>query len=74
MCPDMFGDFYFVKSDKIANNSEITNAGEKISTDVKSLEFQTFLMQVGWVKYENKQTLFDKFSHRHLVTTKLFTG
>jgi hypothetical protein len=36
---DMFCDFYLVKNHKIANNSATTEAREKISTDLKSLEF-----------------------------------
>ena len=36
--PDMFCNFYVVKSHKIANNSATTEAIEKISTDLKSLE------------------------------------
>jgi hypothetical protein len=40
---DMFGNFYLVKNHKIANNSATTEATEKISTDLESLEF---LMQV----------------------------
>ncbi len=36
--PDMFCNFYFVKNHKIAKKSTTTNAKEKISTDLKSLE------------------------------------
>jgi hypothetical protein len=35
--PDMFGKFYLVKSNKIANNSTATKASEK------SLEFKNFM-------------------------------
>ena len=37
--PDMFCDFYLVKSHKIANNSATTAAREKISKDLESVEF-----------------------------------
>jgi hypothetical protein len=37
--PDMCSNFYLVKSHKIANNSLTTQAREKISTDLESLEF-----------------------------------
>jgi hypothetical protein len=37
--PDMFCDFDLVKNGKIANNSATTEAIEKISTDLESLEF-----------------------------------
>jgi hypothetical protein len=37
--PDMFGNFYVVKNHKIAKNSTITNAKEKMRTDLESLEF-----------------------------------
>jgi hypothetical protein len=37
--PDMFCKFYFVESHKIATNSAATEAREKISTDLKSVEF-----------------------------------
>jgi hypothetical protein len=35
---DTFCNFYLDKSHKIANNSATTEAGEKISTDVESVE------------------------------------
>jgi hypothetical protein len=37
--PDMLCHFYLVKNHKIANNSTTTKTREKISTDLKSLEF-----------------------------------
>ncbi len=37
--PDIFSNFYLMKSHKIANNSANTETREKISTDLKSLEF-----------------------------------
>jgi hypothetical protein len=36
---DMFCNFYFVKSHKIANDLATTEAVEKISTDLESLGF-----------------------------------
>jgi hypothetical protein len=36
---DMFCNFYFVKNQKFADNSTITKARQKISTDLGSLEF-----------------------------------
>jgi hypothetical protein len=39
LVPNMFGNFYFAKNHKIANSSAITEAREKISTDLESLEF-----------------------------------
>ena len=36
--PDMFCNFYLVKSHKIANNSAATEARKKISTDLESFE------------------------------------
>jgi hypothetical protein len=37
--PDMFCNFNLVKNHKIAKNSTTAKATEKISTDLKSLEF-----------------------------------
>jgi hypothetical protein len=37
--PNMFCNFYFVKNHKNANSSATTEAREKISTDLESLEF-----------------------------------
>ncbi len=37
--PDMFRNFCSVKSHKIADNSATTEAREKISTDLESVEF-----------------------------------
>ena len=39
MAPDMFCNFYFVKSYKIANKSATTSAREKLSTYLESLKF-----------------------------------
>jgi hypothetical protein len=37
--PAMFCNFYFVKNNKVVNNSKTTKAREKINTDLKSFEF-----------------------------------
>jgi hypothetical protein len=37
--PDMFCDFYLVKNHKIAENSTTTEAREKISAGLESIEF-----------------------------------
>ncbi len=37
--PDIFSNFYFVKSYEIANNSATAEARENRSTDLESLEF-----------------------------------
>jgi hypothetical protein len=39
LVPGMFCNFYLVKNHKIANNSAATQAKEKISTHLGSLEF-----------------------------------
>jgi hypothetical protein len=39
LVPDMFSNFYLVKNHKIANNSATTEAKEKLSTYLESLEF-----------------------------------
>jgi hypothetical protein len=68
--PDMFCNFYFVKSHKIADNSATTEAREKISTDLESVE----CFDICLTKFENYEILLDKNSHRLLLTTKLFNG
>ncbi len=70
---DMFCNFYFVKIHKIANNSSTTEAKEKISTYLESLEFQKFF-QACLYKFESYQILLNKISHRFLATTKLFSS
>ncbi len=40
--PDMFSNFYVVKNHKFAKNSMTAKSREKISTDLKSSEFQEF--------------------------------
>ncbi len=71
--PDMFCNFYLVKSHKIAYNSATTEAIEKLSTDLESTEFYTFF-GVCLTTFENYQILLNKISHRFPMTTKLFTG
>ncbi len=44
--PDMFCNFYFLKNIKVAKNSTIATAREKISTNLKSLEFQKFFTYI----------------------------
>ncbi len=57
----MFCDFYLVKNPKIADNSTIAQATEKISTDFESLEFlKSFI--VGLAKFENSQIFVNKIS------------
>jgi hypothetical protein len=41
---DMFCTFYFVKNHQSANNSTATQAEEKISADLESVEFENFLL------------------------------
>ncbi len=57
---------------KIADNSATTEAREKISTFLESIEFQK-LFDVCLTKFENCQILLNQFSHWCLVTTKLFS-
>ncbi len=52
--PDMFCDFYLAKNHKIVNNSTTTEAGEKISKDLESLECWKFF-DVGLAKFESNQ-------------------
>ncbi len=64
---------YLVKNHKIANNSATTEAREKISAHLESLEFyKTF--DVCATKFESYQILLNKISRRFPVTTKLFRG
>jgi hypothetical protein len=57
-----------VKSHKIADNSESSEARYEISIDVESLKILKKIY-VGLIKVENYQILLDKISHRFLVTT-----
>jgi hypothetical protein len=67
---DMFCNFYLVKNHKFANNSETTEAREKISTYLESLEF----FDIGLTEFINNHILLKKVSHQFLETTKLFSG
>ncbi len=69
--PAMFGNIYIVKSYKIANNSVTTDARVKISAGLEFLEIK-INFDVRLTKFEIYQVLLNKFSHRFLVTTKLF--
>ncbi len=71
--PDMFCNFYLVKNGKIAKNSTITKAREKISSDLESLEFLKHF-DACLTKLKNNQILLHKISHKFLLTIKLFTG
>ncbi len=70
--PDMFHNFYLVKSHKIANYSVTTEAREKISIDLESVEF--YIFYVCLTKFENYHILLNKISHRFLMTTMVCTG
>jgi hypothetical protein len=62
LVPDMFYNFYLVKNHKIANKSATTEAREKISTDLESLEFWKYFAAC-LTKFENYQILLNKISH-----------
>ncbi len=66
---DMFCNFYLVKNHKIANNSATTEAREKISTDLESLEFQKFF-DIGLTIFQNNQILHNKISHIFHLTNQ----
>jgi hypothetical protein len=68
---DMFCNFYLAESHKIANNSATTEAREKISTDLESLELKKF--DVCLTKFEYYEIYLNKISHRFLETTRLFS-
>ncbi len=61
LVPDMFYNFYLVKNHKIASHSLTTEAREKISTYLESLEFYKFF-DVCLTKFENYQVLVVKLS------------
>jgi len=73
LVPDMFCNFYLVKNHKIANNSATTEAREKTSTYLESLEFKKFF-DVCLTKFENYPILLNKISHRFLAEIRLFSG
>jgi hypothetical protein len=56
---DMFCNVYLVKNHKIANSSTTTKATEKISTDLKSLEFKNFFDEC-LTKIKHSQNLLNK--------------
>ncbi len=62
-----------MKNHKIDNNSATTEAREKISAYLESLEFYK-CFDLCLAKFENYQYLLDKICHRFLVTIKLFSG
>ncbi len=64
---------YVVKNHKTANNSESTEAVEKINTVFGSLEFEENC-DVHLSKLRNNQILQNKISHRFILTTNLLTG
>ncbi len=66
----MFCNFYLVKNHKTANNLATTEAREKISTYLESLEF----FDIGLTEFRNNQILLHKIIHQFLETTKLFSG
>jgi hypothetical protein len=50
---DIYGNFYFVKRHKIANNSATAEAREKVSTDLESLELILVFFGVCLTNFEN---------------------
>ncbi len=54
--PDIFCNFYSVKSHKIDNNLATTEAREKLSTYLESVKFQKFF-DVSLIEIANYQTL-----------------
>ncbi len=71
--PGMFCNFYLVKNHKIANNSATTEAREKVTTYLQSVQFKKFF-NVCFAKFKNYQILLNRISRRFLLTTKLFIG
>ncbi len=63
----MFRNFYLKKNHKIANNSTAIKAREKMSSNLESLE----LKKLMYVQLNLIAILFNKISHRFLLTTKL---
>ncbi len=66
LVPDMFRIFYFVKIQKIVNNSATTEARQKISTYLESLEFYK-LFDGCLTKFDNCQVLLNKISHNQAI-------
>ncbi len=71
--PDMFFNFYLVKSHKIVVNSPTIEARVRISADLESLDFYNFF-DVCLLKFENDQILLNLISYIFLVKTKLLRG
>ncbi len=67
--PEMFRNFYLVKSHKIADNSATAEAREKKSTDLESLEFVMYAyLNLEIIKF------YLKSSHKWQMITKLLIG
>ncbi len=60
------------KSLKTANNSATVETGEKISTDLESLEFCK-CVDVRSAKFKNNEILLHKINHQFRLKTKLFS-
>jgi hypothetical protein len=67
-----FATFIWWNTTKLAKNSTTTNASEKISTDLESIELKK--VDACITKFKNNKILLNKIIHRSLLTTKLFTG
>jgi hypothetical protein len=65
---DIFSNFYLVKSHKISDRSATTEAREKNSTDLESVEFWKFF-DICLTKFKNYQIALLKIIHRFLMTT-----
>jgi hypothetical protein len=72
LVPAIFCNFYLGKNHKIADRSGTTEARDKISAYLGSLELQK--NDACLTKFETYQILLNKIGHRILVTTKLFSG
>jgi hypothetical protein len=59
--PDMFCNIYLVKSHKIANNLATTEAREKISKDLESVDIFN-LFDIRLTKFENYQNYLIKLA------------
>jgi hypothetical protein len=68
----MFSSFCLVKNNKIANNPTGTKATGKNKQRYKIFRVLKFY-DVCLTNFKNNQILLNKFSHRFLATTMLFT-
>jgi hypothetical protein len=68
-----FANFILVKKMQSALNLTITEAREKIRTDLKSLEIKACFHEC-LTKFKTNSILLNKMSHRFLLTTKLFNA